>query len=40
MEYVTGLIVALAILLMGIEVGKSAVDALLHPSPSRPAPCP
>ena len=33
MEYVTGLIVALAILLMGIEVGKSAVDALLHPQP-------
>lgn len=31
MEYVTGLIVALAILLMGIEVGKSAVDALIHP---------
>lgn len=31
MEYVTGLIVALAILLMGVEVGKSAVDALLHP---------
>ncbi len=33
MEYVTGLIVALAILLMGVEVGKSAVDALLHPQP-------
>ena len=32
-EYVTGLIVALAILLMGLEVGKSAVDALLHPAP-------
>ncbi len=32
MEYVTGLIVALAILLMGIEVGKSAVDALIHPA--------
>ena len=41
MEYVTGLIVALAILLMGVEVGKSALDALLHPpSLSRPAPCP
>ena len=32
MEYVTGLIVSLAILLMGVEVGKSAVDALIHPS--------
>ncbi|MGI5962194.1 MAG: cation diffusion facilitator family transporter [Lawsonibacter sp.] len=32
-EYITGFIVALAILLMGVEVGKSAVDALLHPVP-------
>jgi len=30
-EYVAGLIVALAILLMGFEVGRSALDALLHP---------
>lgn len=32
-EYITGLIVALAILLMGVEVGRSALDALLHPAP-------
>ena len=32
MEYVAGLIVSLAILLMGIEVGRSAVDSLLHGS--------
>ena len=38
MEYVTGLIVSLAILLMGIEVGKSAVDALLHPSSTQATP--
>ena len=31
-EYVTGLIVALAILLMGFEVGRSALDSLLHPA--------
>ncbi len=31
-EYVTGLIVSLAILLMGMEVGRSALDALFHPS--------
>ncbi|OUQ78319.1 cation diffusion facilitator family transporter [Flavonifractor sp. An100] len=31
-EYITGLIVALAILLMGFEVGKSSLDALIHPS--------
>ena len=30
-EYVSGFIVAMAILLMGFEVAKSAVDALLHP---------
>ena len=32
-EYVTGLIVALAILLMGFEVGRTALDALFHPAP-------
>ena len=32
MEYVAGLIVSLAILLMGVEVGRSAVDSLLHGS--------
>lgn len=37
-EYVTGLIVALAILLMGVEVGRSAIDALLHPAPVRATP--
>lgn len=31
-EYVTGLIVALAILLMGVEVGQSAVMALFRPN--------
>lgn len=31
-EYVAGLIVSLAILLMGLEVGRSAVDSLLHGS--------
>jgi cation diffusion facilitator family transporter len=31
-EYITGLIVALAILLMGVEVGRSSVEALLHPA--------
>jgi len=30
-EYVAGLIIALAILLMAFEVGSSALDALLHP---------
>ena len=29
-EYVSGLIVSLAILLMGVEVGRSALDSLLH----------
>ena len=37
-EYVTGLIVALAILLMGFEVGRSSLDALLHPSPVEATP--
>jgi len=31
-EYVTGLVVALAILLMGVEVGRSALEALLEPT--------
>ena len=31
-EYVTGLVVALAILLMGIEVGRSALGSLLEPT--------
>ncbi len=31
-EYVAGLIVSLAILLMGVEVGRSAVESLLHAS--------
>lgn len=33
LEYITGLIVALAVLLMGFEVGRSALDALLSPVP-------
>ena len=32
-EYLTGLIVALAILMMGVEIGKSSVEKLLHPQP-------
>lgn len=32
-EYITGLIVALAILLMGFEVGRSALDSLFHRAP-------
>ena len=31
MEYVTGLIVALAVLLMGLEVGRSAVEQVVAP---------
>ena len=31
MEYLTGLLVALAILLMGVEVGRSAAEKILHP---------
>ncbi len=31
-EYVTGLIVSLAILLMGFELGRSSVSALFHPA--------
>ena len=30
-EYLSGLVVSLAILLMGLEVGRAALDALLHP---------
>ena len=37
-EYVTGLIVSLAILLMGVEVGRSALDSLLHPAPAQASP--
>ena len=37
-EYVTGLIVALAILLMGVEVGQSALEALFHPTPVQATP--
>lgn len=33
MEYVSGLIVALAILLMGVELLKSSVSKILHPEP-------
>ena len=31
MEYLAGLIVSIAILLMGLELGKSSVEKLLHP---------
>lgn len=31
LEYLTGLVVAMAIMLMGFEVGKSALDKILHP---------
>ena len=30
-EYLTGLVVAAAILLMGFEIGKSSVEKILHP---------
>lgn len=32
MEYVSGLIVSMAILFMGLELAKSAIEALIHPS--------
>lgn len=38
MEYVAGLIVALAVLLMGLEVGRSAVEALFRPAALRATP--
>ena len=31
MEYLTGLVVALAILLMGFEIGRSSVEKIFHP---------
>ncbi len=37
-EYITGLIVALAVLLMGFEVGRSALGALFQPEPIQPTP--
>ena len=30
-EYITGLLVSLAVLLMGVEIGRSSVEALLRP---------
>lgn len=32
-EYLSGLMVALAVLLMGVEVGKSSISRLFHPEP-------
>ena len=32
-EYIAGLIVSMAILLMGFELGKSSIDKILHPAP-------
>ena len=32
-EYIAGLIVSLIILLMGVELGKSSVEKILHPAP-------
>lgn len=32
-EYVSGLVVSLAILLMGVEVGRASLTALFHPQP-------
>ena len=32
-EYLSGLLVAMAILLMGFELGRSSLDKILHPSP-------
>lgn len=37
-EYITGLIVALAVLLMGFEVGRSSLGALFQPEPIQPTP--
>ena len=34
-EYISGLIVAMAILLMGFELGKSSVEKILHPESVR-----
>ena len=31
LEYISGLIVSMVILLMGIELAKSAVEKILHP---------
>ena len=31
MEYLTGLVVALAILLMGVEIGKSSLEKIFSP---------
>lgn len=33
MEYVSGLVVSMVILLMGFELGKSSVEKILHPQP-------
>lgn len=38
MEYIAGLIVSLAILLMGVEVGRSALSALFHGSDTQFSP--
>ena len=33
MEYVSGLVVSMVILLMGVELGKTSVEKILHPQP-------
>lgn len=33
LEYLSGLIVSLAIILMGVELGKSSLDKIFHPEP-------
>ena len=33
MEYISGLVVAMVILVMGFELGKSSVEKILHPQP-------
>lgn len=33
LEYLSGLVVSLLILLMGLELGKSSLDKILHPAP-------
>ncbi len=33
LEYLSGLVVSLLILLMGLELGKSSIDKILHPAP-------
>lgn len=33
LEYVSGLVVSMVILLMGVELGKTSIDKIFHPEP-------